>query len=157
MVSGNPTSTSIPRVDGLSTDPLVLGRHGQSLVKIKGFLSPYNIFISRQILARVKRFYVATENLMSRQSCLKLCCDKVYLALRQRVAGHGVSHVAKQCSMSRKLGTALHRNKAGLVHDKDESATEVFCRDILGIVVKKKKKKTLGIWGVIAWYQSLGL
>ena len=30
VVSGYPTSTSIPRVDGLSTDPLVLGR--QSLV-----------------------------------------------------------------------------------------------------------------------------
>ena len=27
MVSGNPTSTSIPRVNGLSTDPSVLGRH----------------------------------------------------------------------------------------------------------------------------------
>ena len=27
MVSGNPTSTSISRVDGLSTDPPVLGRH----------------------------------------------------------------------------------------------------------------------------------
>ena len=27
MVSGYPTSTSLPRVDGLSTDPWVLGHH----------------------------------------------------------------------------------------------------------------------------------
>ena len=30
MVSGYPTSTNIPQVDGLSTDPQVLGRHSLS-------------------------------------------------------------------------------------------------------------------------------
>ena len=31
-MSGNPTSTSIPQVDGLSTDPPVLGRHNCNVV-----------------------------------------------------------------------------------------------------------------------------
>ena len=33
MVSGYPTSTSFPLVDGLSTDPRVLGRHNNNLKK----------------------------------------------------------------------------------------------------------------------------
>ena len=66
----------------------------QSFVKTKGFLARQSIFILRQSLAKVKRFDVATKNLMSRQSCLKLFCDKVYLGSRQSVPEHGVSHVA---------------------------------------------------------------
>ena len=37
VVSGYPTSTSIPQVDGLSTDPRVLGRH--SLVSERRYTS----------------------------------------------------------------------------------------------------------------------
>ena len=33
-------------------------------------------------LIATQYFYVATKNLMSRQSCLKLCHDRVYLMLR---------------------------------------------------------------------------
>ena len=39
-------------------------------------------FMSLHGLVKTKRFYVATENSMSRQSFLKLCCDRVYLMLR---------------------------------------------------------------------------
>ena len=56
MVLGNPTSTSIPQVDGLSTDPLVLGRHTISRVqnnmyngKFKHIRRRHNII--RQILS----------------------------------------------------------------------------------------------------------
>ena len=42
MVSGNPTSTSIPLVDGLSTDPPVLGRH---IIKTVHKSSSYNSLI----------------------------------------------------------------------------------------------------------------
>ena len=47
--------------------------------------------------------------------------------------------------MSRQWGTTLRRNKVGQAHDTDARTTEVLCRDRLHIVVKKKKKKTLGI------------
>ena len=43
-------------------------------------MSQQGIFMSWHSLAKVKRFYVAIENLMSLQSCLKLCRDIVYLA-----------------------------------------------------------------------------
>ena len=42
---------------------------------------------------KTKRVYVATENLMSPQSYLKLCRDIVYDASRQRVPGYEVFHV----------------------------------------------------------------
>ena len=50
--------------------------------------------LCRNKVAKAKRFYVVIENSMSRQSCLKLCRDKVYLTSRQRVPGHEVFHVA---------------------------------------------------------------
>ena len=60
----------------------------QSLVKTK------SVLIATE-LAKVKRFYVARENLMSRQSCQKkLCRDKVYLTSQQRVLRNEVFHVA---------------------------------------------------------------
>ena len=49
---------------------------------------------------KTKRVYVATENLMSPQSYLKLCRDIVYDASRQRVPGYEVFHVVTLCSMS---------------------------------------------------------
>ena len=39
------------------------------------FMSRQGIFMSRQGLVKAERFYVTTENLMSRRSCLKLCHD----------------------------------------------------------------------------------
>ena len=36
VVSDNPTSTRIPRVDGLSTDPRVLGRHNKFHLNLYG-------------------------------------------------------------------------------------------------------------------------
>ena len=49
MVSGYPTSTSIPRVDGLSTDPREMGRHnehGEIVLEIvlNGFLNVNGIY-----------------------------------------------------------------------------------------------------------------
>ena len=41
----------------------------QSLVKTKGFLVAIEHFYVATDLAKVKRFYVAIENSMSRQSC----------------------------------------------------------------------------------------
>ena len=49
-LSGNPTSTSILRVDGLSTDPPVLGRHriplGSLLVYLHGFEWNFGHFLA---------------------------------------------------------------------------------------------------------------
>ena len=42
---------------------------------------------------KAKRVYVMIEDLMSRQSCLKLCHNRVYLTSRQRIPGHEVFHV----------------------------------------------------------------
>ena len=36
-------------------------------------------FVATEFEAKAKRVYVATENLMSRQSCLSLCRNRVYL------------------------------------------------------------------------------
>ena len=84
--------------------------------------------------AKAKRVYVGIENLMSRQSCLRLCHDRVYLKSRQKVPGHGVSmsrHSAlcrntgvRHCvatrlcvrvkdALSRQCGVVLHRNREG--------------------------------------------
>ena len=57
------------------------------------------------------------------------------------------------------------RSRLGCSHDKGTSATEVFCRDRDFSVAtdfyesqkKIKIKKTHGIWGVTAWYQSIGI
>ena len=52
----------------------------QSLAWLGDFRSRQSIFLSRPSLGqKVKRVYVATENLMSRKSCLRLCHDRVYL------------------------------------------------------------------------------
>ena len=59
------------------------------------------------------------------------------------------------------LGARMTRSKR--LHDKDVHATEEFCRDRDFPVVtdlgsdKKQKKKTPGIWGVTAWYQSISI
>ena len=51
-------------------------------------------FVATEFEAKAKRVYVATENLMSRQSCLSLCRNRVYLTPQQRILGHKVFHVA---------------------------------------------------------------
>ena len=82
--SGVAISLALGR-DFMSRQSVFMSR--QSLVKTKSF------YVATE-LAKVKRIYVSTKNSMSRQSCLKLCRDKVYLTLQQKVPRHEVFHVA---------------------------------------------------------------
>ena len=57
MVSGYPTSTNIPRVDGLSTDPREMGRHSTFYItvplshfSIQSLFSCYMVFITISII-----------------------------------------------------------------------------------------------------------
>ena len=70
--------------------------------------------------AKAKRVYVTTEDLMSRQSCLKLCRDRVHLTSRQRIPGHEVFHVATMGQ-----GTVLQSGYARTV--------ETLCRDSVAL------------------------
>ena len=55
--------------------------------------------------------------------------------------------MSRQSVLCHDCGAELCRNKVRHVHDRDAHATKVFCHDILGTVVKKKKKKPL-VYGV---------
>ena len=92
--------------------------------------------------ARAKSVYVATENLMSRQSCLSLCRDRVCLTPRQKVPGYGVSlsrhcvlrhnNEARHCvttrlcehkkdALSRQCGAMLRDDREGYTHATDQA------------------------------------
>ena len=71
MVSGNPTSTSIPGVDGLSTDPPVLGRH----MEVKTLEEP--LYVSSPLETRV------SVNLICR--CCELEISGILLIVDLRV------------------------------------------------------------------------
>ena len=82
-------------------------------------------------LAKVMRFYVATELLMSRQSCLKLCRDRVRHASRQRVPGHEVFHVPTvgHDTMAQQGGTRA-RQRHSVAHNRASRTRQRRVRDI---------------------------
>ena len=51
-------------------------------------------FVATKFGAKAKRVYVSAKNLMLQQSCLRLCRNRVYLTLQQRILGHKVFDVA---------------------------------------------------------------
>ena len=48
------------------------------------------ILVTTEFEAKVKRIYITTEKLMSRQSCLSLCHERVKPNSRQKVPRYGV-------------------------------------------------------------------
>ena len=74
--------------------------------------------VSTKFGVKAKRVYVAIENLMSRQSCLSLCHNRVNPPSRQKLPRHGVFHLVTLRSMSRQWGKALRRNQA-MQRDRD--------------------------------------
>ena len=88
-------------------------------------------FVATEFEAKAKRFYVATKKLMSRQSCLSLCCNRVYLTSQQRILGHKVFHVAI-------VGQGI-ASQPGY-----ERATETLCHDsvVLRCIATDKTMRT---------------
>ena len=87
--------------------------------------------------AKAKRVYVATENLMSRQSYLILCHIKANPPSRQKVLGHGVFPcrdivlyvVIVRHGAASQQGRALARQRSSVAQDREA----LLCTTMLGV------------------------